>query len=75
MFFSKKKPSSLRATFYRHAISNRLLFFLENEVSRPLLTHSMNTLSRSSMYNTVAMLPTKRAAEMRTAYRTGFRDV
>ena len=32
------------------AISNRLLkFFLENEVSRPLLTHSMKTLSR--LYN------------------------
>lgn len=42
------------------AISNRLLkFFLENEVSRPLLTHSMKTLSRSSIYKTVAMLPTK----------------
>ena len=40
-------------------ISNRLLkFFLENEVSRPLLTHSMKTLSRSSMYKNVAMLPT-----------------
>ena len=41
------------------AISNRLLkFFFENEVSRLLLTHSMKTLSRSSMYKTVAMLHT-----------------
>ena len=38
---------------------NKACLILENEVSHPLFTHSMKTLSRSSMYKTVAMLPTK----------------